>query len=63
MRKTLELTIESDPETGFGSVIIYEPESGYNRCFDFPVSPDEHPEFDRTIGEEIYSWIQMEDDY
>lgn len=24
-----------------------------------PYSPDEHPEFDTAIGEEIYSWISL----
>ena len=38
---------------------IYEPESGECRQLQFPLSLDEHPEFDSAIGNEIYSWISL----
>ena len=27
--------------------------------YQFPYSPDEHPEFDERFGQEIYSWISL----
>ena len=38
---------------------VYEPESGEKTQFDIPLSVDEHPEFDATIGAEIYSWLSL----
>ena len=57
MQRTLELTIRLN-ENDF-EVDVYEPESGEVAQMQFPYSPDEHPEFDKTIGEEIYSWISL----
>lgn len=57
MRRELELTIRLN-EDDF-AVDVYEPESGETSWMRFPFSPDEHPEFDRWIGEEIYSWISL----
>ncbi len=58
MQKNLDLTIRIS-DNGYFEVDVYEPESGEVRQFQFPYSPDEHPEFDKTIGTEIYSWIEL----
>lgn len=59
MQRVLELTIHLNDDDF--EVDIYEPETG--ECSQmhsqFPFSPDEHPEFDKSIGEEIYSWISL----
>ena len=57
MQRTLELTIRLN-ENNF-EVDVYEPESGKVAQMQLPYSPDEHPEFDTAIGEEIYSWISL----
>lgn len=57
MQRLLELTIRLN-EDDF-EVDVYEPESGEATQMQFPFSPDEHPEFDKAIGEEIYSWISL----
>ena len=33
----------------------------FERCsqIDAPLSFDEHPEFDKNIGDEIYSWLSL----
>ena len=57
MQRNLELTIRLN-ENDF-EVDVYEPESGELTRMQFPYSPYEHPEFNKAIGEEIYSWISM----
>ena len=57
MERILEITIRVN-EDDF-EVDVYEPESGEVAQFQHPYSPDEHPEFDKTIGDEIYSWISL----
>lgn len=58
MARTLELTINLH-EDSF-DVEVYEPESGeFFPLRDNPFSPDEHPEFDKAIGQEIYSWLTL----
>lgn len=57
MQRNLELTIRLN-ESSF-EMDVYEPESGEVLRMQFPYSPDEHPEFDKAIGEEIYSWISL----
>lgn len=66
VQRTLELTIRIN-EDSF-EVDVYEPESGEIVQIQHPYSPDEHPEFDKRIGNEIYSWLslwaeEMEEDY
>jgi hypothetical protein len=57
MEKHLDLDIGID---GNNIVInVCEPESGETSCFEFPFSPNEHPEFDQAIGREVYSWISL----
>lgn len=57
MQRTLELTIRIN-ENSF-EVDVYEPESGEIVQMQHPYSPDEHPEFDKAIGDEIYSWLSL----
>lgn len=57
MQRTLELTIRLNDDDF--EVDVYEPESGEIKQMQSPYSPDEHPEFDKTIGDELYSWISM----
>ena len=57
LQRTLNLTIRLN-ENDF-EVDVYEPETGETVQFQHPYSPDEHPEFDRDIGAEIYSWISL----
>ena len=57
IQRELEITVRvngSDFE-----VDVYEPESGEVSQFQFPFSPDGHPEFDPDIGNEIYSWVSL----
>lgn len=57
MERMLELTIRVNDDNF--EVDVYEPESGDVVQFQCPYSPDEHPEFDKAIGDEIYSWISL----
>ncbi len=57
MSRTLELTIRFDGDTI--EVDVYEPESGEIAQLQHPYSPDEHPEFDKAIGDELYSWLNL----
>lgn len=54
---SLELTIRLNE--GHVEVDVYEPESGEVVQFEAPLSVNEHPEFDKQIGEEIYSWLSL----
>ncbi len=44
-------------------IFVHEPESGEVDQKRFPYSFDEHPEFDKAIGNEIYSWLSLWADY
>ncbi len=57
MSRVLELTIRLNGDDF--EVDVYEPESGEVAQIQRPYSPDEHPEFDKAIGDEIYSWISL----
>ena len=57
MEKNLELTIRMDND--HVEIDIYEPESGECSQIDAPLSFDEHPEFDKNNGDEIYSWLSL----
>ena len=57
MNRTLELTIRLNEDTF--EVDVHEPKSGEIAQLEHPFSPDEHPEFDKAIGNEIYSWISL----
>ena len=55
--KCLELTVRLID--GMIEVDMFEPESKEVVQVGFPFSPDEHPEFDTTVGDAIYSWADM----
>lgn len=57
MQRNLELTFRMDKERV--EVDVYEPESGEVSQFEFPLSVDEHQEFDKKIGDDIYSWLAL----
>lgn len=38
---------------------VYEPISGECIRMEHPISFSEHPEFDKAIGDEIYSWLEI----
>lgn len=57
VNRSLELVFDVG-KNGF-KVTVHESESGEWTHAEFPLSPDEHPEFDRFIGNEIYSWISL----
>lgn len=57
IERTLELTITLDEENV--SCDVYEPESGECTTLKWPLSFDEHPEFNEAIGNEIYSWLSL----
>lgn len=40
-------------------VDVYDVESGEVKQIDLPFSPDEHSEFDKQLGDEIYSWLSL----
>lgn len=52
---TLDLWIEDDN----AMVEILEAETGDHVGIVIPYSPDEHPEFNERIGNELYSWLQL----
>ena len=41
------------------SIRIYEPESGEESFVQCQYSPDEHPEFNEDIGNELYAWLSL----
>lgn len=57
MSRVLELTIRLNGDDF--EVDVYEPESGEVAQIQHPYSPDEHPEFNKAIGDEICSWISL----
>lgn len=59
MERTLNLTIYLDDYNKDVTVDFQEPESGESSRIVTPFSPDEHPEFNERIGNEIYSWITL----
>ena len=60
MERTLTVTITTNPGIGTFDVDILEGESGIvDHIRDVPFTPDEHPQFNDAIGNEIYSWIQI----
>ena len=50
-------------EDGMIELTVTEPESGCDTKFEFNYSPDEHPEFDAKIGNELYFWISTAMEY
>lgn len=65
MDRTLSIALTTHAQDRTFDVIVTDTETG--SCMssvDVPFSPDEHPEFDKALGNEIYSWItfMMEDE-
>lgn len=52
---TLNVTLRMDGECI--TVDILEPESGDSSRVVTSYSPDEHPEFNERVGDELYCWI------
>ena len=60
MERTLTITITTNKGIGTFDVDVLEGESGIvDHIRDVPYSPDEHPEVDEAIGNEIYGWAML----
>lgn len=57
IERSLELTFRFCEE--LVEIDVYEPESGECNQFEVLLSFDEHPEFDKRLGDEIYSWLAL----
>lgn len=55
MERTLTITLNADNQDEF-TIEIYDHESGDIVNKIVPFSPDEHPEFNDWIGNEMYDW-------
>lgn len=53
----LELDITTNTEGEF-FIRIAHPESGDDAVLAFEFSPDEHPDFNECIGNELYFWVE-----
>ena len=58
LTKNLEIILQLNKD-GKMIVGVYEPESGVCCKIHNVFSPDEHPEFNDQIGNEIYSWLTL----
>lgn len=58
IEKNLEITLQLD-RSGYIIVGVYHPESGKWCKIHNVYSPEEHPEFNDQIGNEIYSWLTL----
>lgn len=56
MKRTLYIDIETEPG-GWFDVTISDGESGDHITNTFPFSPEEHPEFNDWVGNELYDWV------
>lgn len=56
-QRILDLTLRVGD--GRIEVDVYDNESGEIKQIDLPFSPVEHPEFDKRLGDEIYSWLSL----
>jgi hypothetical protein len=60
MTINLCIAIDTNLKDNTFDVYVSEGESGCQINFtDIPFSPEEHPEFNEKIGNEIYSWVCM----
>lgn len=57
MEKTLELTIHLKGDKF--EIEVSEPESGERIQMQYQYTPGEHSQFDKEIGTEIHSWINL----
>lgn len=55
----IKLTLMLDGYSWEIRFLPIKPESGECSQIDAPLSFDEHPEFDKNIGDEIYSWLSL----
>lgn len=58
MKRTFEVRLELK-ENGTIIAEVQDEESGLCKAVNSLFSPDEHPEFDTTIGEVLYSWLTL----
>lgn len=56
-QRNLELTIRMNDDDF--EIDIHEPDTGVTTQLQHPFSFDEHPEFDKAIGAEIYEWLGL----
>ena len=57
IKKALTLDIAMSEDNV--EIVVSEPESGERTPYSFPYSADEHPEFNESIGNELYSWLSL----
>ena len=57
MERTLTVTLRI--EDGNAVAEFLESETGESLTVAVPYSPDEHPEFNEQVGNELYSWLTM----
>lgn len=58
--RTLDVTISWNDENETFSLLLREVQSGiHSYMYNIPYSPDEHPEFNESIGNEIYTWLDI----
>lgn len=53
------LTVTLHVEDGNAVAEFLEGETGERLSVVVPYSPDEHPEFNEAVGNELYSWLEM----
>lgn len=56
------LTVDLWIEDGNAMAEFTEGETGCSIGVVVPYSPDEHPEFDKLVGDELYSWLMIQDE-
>lgn len=56
---SVQIMVTGYEEPEYFTATVYDAESGDLKTIKAPYSPDEHPEFNEEIGNEIYSWIQL----
>lgn len=53
------MTVTLHVEDGNAVAEFLEGETGEHLSVVLPYSPDEHPEFNEAVGNELYSWLEM----
>lgn len=56
---SVQIMVTGVGEAEHFTATVYDAESGDLKTIKAPYSPDEHPEFNEEIGNEIYSWVQI----
>ena len=57
--RKITLTVDLWVEDGNAVAEFLEGETGEVLSVVIPYSPDEHPEFNEQVGNELYSWLEM----